>query len=641
MKGYLLILIVFFLIQAIAASDEIAIPLIADYGRGVINSMAWNPAGDVLAVASGNGIWFYDADFNTLGHWGEDNYTALAWSASGNYLAVTYKPLGECRVQVLSFPVANPTIVYEELNEAEVCSESFSWHGDALGFAANGLVKIMEMNHQTILFSTEVASLYLNALSISPDGNKLLLVSGWDFWLWDINGAQLLLEKHIDRKSDDAAWLLNTIAWDENNFYVLCQRYTEPVYQYLICSWDIETGEQIRDFPRIYFSLSLGQELSSIKLVSPTDILYASYWSHGDEFNWLDTPSRGSFSPIRGRHIDKFALHPNGESISFGTGEGYLIQYSLSENRILSEKAVHSLHIHDLAWHPSDGRLALSAFGPDYDLQILQFSDSQFTDTSIWLETEVAEWVYWSETGDELYFGGNTGGHGYVFGFTELNGTTYEPLEAWYSDDDNNPGNFSSRWTAFSRDRSRRAQFDPFDSLIRLDSGIELPFEASLSRMEWSADNRFLAVFGGIYQYGNPREYYLWVWDTNTEALLLQESVGENIQEWQWSPDSRYLNYETYKDELHTINFIPVLAENELEPMFVSGNINVNLVWSPDSQYLLIASNQMDFYAIPTQELVASIDGWYSGFDWRADGHYLAGSRNGRIFVWDTSALLD
>jgi hypothetical protein len=49
----------------------------------------------------------------------------------------------------------------------------------------------------------------------------------------------------------------------------------------------------------------------------------------------------------------------------------------------------------------------------------------------------------------------------------------------------------------------------------------------------------------------------------------------------------------------------------------------------------------MDFYAIPSQEFILSIDGRYTSLDWRADGHYLAGSRNGQIFVWDTSALFE
>lgn len=63
--------------------------------RGWAASIAWSPDGQMIAVSSTSGVWFFDTDFNDSGQVFTPEFegqpaTTLDWSASGEYLAAGY-----------------------------------------------------------------------------------------------------------------------------------------------------------------------------------------------------------------------------------------------------------------------------------------------------------------------------------------------------------------------------------------------------------------------------------------------------------------------------------------------------------------------------------------------------------------------
>lgn len=64
--------------------------------RGWASSIGWSPDGETIAVGGGKGVWFFDNEFNELGHveieashYGLGLY--LEWNAAGDLIALTYR----------------------------------------------------------------------------------------------------------------------------------------------------------------------------------------------------------------------------------------------------------------------------------------------------------------------------------------------------------------------------------------------------------------------------------------------------------------------------------------------------------------------------------------------------------------------
>src|SRR5262249_7358975 len=147
------------------------------------------------------------------------------------------------------------------------------------------------------------------------------------------------------------------------------------------------------------------------------------------------------------------------------------------------------------------------------------------------------------------------------------------------------------------------ADYIPEENLVRLDNSIEFPVYAILFYwMAWSPDNRFLAA-----SWRDDGEQKIVIWEIATETVIFSDNNGTVFaHDYLWSADSHYLSYGISNSDYseQTIYFIPVLAQEALEPIIIHSNINTHLIWSYDGQYLLVANRSMDFYAMPSQELV-------------------------------------
>ncbi len=70
--------------------------------RGIAFSVAWSPDGEMIAVGSKTGIWFFDTDFNEIGYLdlriNDQKWTwpiSLRWNPDGDLLAVGFPVVGD------------------------------------------------------------------------------------------------------------------------------------------------------------------------------------------------------------------------------------------------------------------------------------------------------------------------------------------------------------------------------------------------------------------------------------------------------------------------------------------------------------------------------------------------------------------
>jgi WD40 repeat protein len=635
MKRWYLLILLFCLIQPSRAYNTIEIPLVAEYGRGTINAMQWNPAGDVLAVASGNGIWFYDAEFNTLGHWGDSNAYELAWSENGAYLATSMPESEGGAVYILSDGLEMLfTARHERFSNAV-----FAWHGQRLAYSFDyedvHLVDAPEFSVSRLISNNDAFSM----LAWSPDGSQLLGINSMRLWLWDTARGELIANFAIDYDARaEYPYFEEAVLWDAERLSVLCTT-GDIDWGYYLCEWDWATNSLSWSEVLALNTSYLGR----FTFFSPDDYIFIHNsfvypsllrWRNGTEYKAI----------LDGRDIATYALHPDGESMSIGTRTGDLIQYDLSEGSILHEANLHTFYIWDMAWHPTDGRLAIAGRGFNYDVRILQLdSNENLIDTGVALPTEISQQVAWSEDGTQLYIWGETyGDRVNLWAYATYDAASYELLEWTAGQDD------SSSPLPLEMDPDHAgdlvAMHDYEAEVIQISNGVELQIPSnSVKLMAWSPDdNHFAAIIAENTQFGIVQ--HLFVWDSQSWELIRQERghADYDYTNFSWSPDSQYIAYKliNYREDFpgRQIVFLAMPNAPELPPMSVE--MLSPFFWSADGRILLVKNNySIDFHEFPSQNLLASIEVSSHYLEWRGDGHYLATSAYGRVSVWDTSAL--
>ena len=104
--------------------------------RGWATSIAWSPDGEMIAVSSTSGVWFFDTDFNDSGHVLTPEFdglpaTTLDWSALGEYLAVGYTRF-DAPIMSGGFPIvvvdARAQEVISTLRLHDALTSTVRWH---------------------------------------------------------------------------------------------------------------------------------------------------------------------------------------------------------------------------------------------------------------------------------------------------------------------------------------------------------------------------------------------------------------------------------------------------------------------------------------------------------------------------------
>jgi WD40 repeat protein len=634
----LLCILSIFILPSVTAQDESPIVEIARLGRGTINTMAWRPDGSMFVVGSGDGLWFYNESLETLVHIGSGYISLTKWSPDGNWLVVNNTYNGECHTQILRFDDLEVTATHEY----DECFRNADWHPDSLllAYVLDATIYIVDVTTQQIqqeISFTDEAPNYPLSIKWSNDGTKIAIVQHLVLSVWDVETSEII--NSIVR--EDYQWLgfADFIVWSEDDSHVETQcseaKDGDVWIEQYTCEWNITTGELVNtvDLGGSYF-FRLGQ----IARTSDNVLFYTIEKQIPYEDLIRSTSTENPF--VEHGHV--FVHHPTELKIAYATQDGVITIYDRRTEQEITSASLHMPVFNDIAWHPSDGRLAVSGYGWYSDIRIWQMNENQqFTDEPIArIGREIAETVTWSDDGSEIYlYADNQGDTVFVWDEATLDGETYEWIDGGVGQN----------------------QFETLPYIVRnhagtMEASYEYPNDIELGNhtldfqgiyftdMLWTPDD---SQFITISQDYDNNIVYVEFWNPTTGERTRVESFENTVhmgtmQPWKWQPNGEYLAIELIAREGNTtIEFINIASDENLPTIELDTGNNLEFVWSPDSQFIAVG-NGVQIYEVATGELVASESVYGNvALDWSQDGQYIAaGGGDGIVRIFDVSRIV-
>ena len=276
----------------------------ARFGKGTINEIAYSPDGTQLAVASGIGIWIYDAqtgeELDLLsGH--TDEVMSVSFSPNGNTLASGGGMFdGTIRLWDVSTGTHIRTILAQTrwYPPGSVDSVSFSPDGTTLASESGGDIHLFDVSTGTHIRILTGDTNQVESLSFSPDGNAIATgdIDGVIFF-WDVSTG-----KNIKTLSGHTDWVFSVAFSPDGN--TLASGYRDNT----IFLWDVSTGTHIR-------TLSGHTHWVESLSFSPDGTTLAS-GSRGETFLW-DVSTGKNIRTISGGYSLSFS--PDGTTLASGS----------------------------------------------------------------------------------------------------------------------------------------------------------------------------------------------------------------------------------------------------------------------------------------------------------------------------------
>ena len=353
----------------------------ARLGKGIIEEIAYSPDGGRLAVASGIGIWIYDAftgaevalfrghtrsvlsvaysrDGRTLATTSSDN-TVRLWDAAtgtlkntltGGVYSVAYSPDGstlatggyrDARLWDATTGILKNTL--EHTNSAT--KVIFSPDGSTLatrGF--NGTVRLWDTITGTLKNTLEHTT-FVDSVAYSPDGATLATGGSNEIYLWDATSGTL-------KSTLEAAGWIYSIAYSPDGSMLAANGYSisSVGFRYEVHLWDTATGTLVRkltgqrgSFGTITYSLD-GRTLAS----ASRDVVYLWDAATGALIQKL-TGHTGS--------VYGTAYHPNERTLASAHYNGLLHLWDAATGNFINTHADGG-NLYNIAYSPNGRTVA-------------------------------------------------------------------------------------------------------------------------------------------------------------------------------------------------------------------------------------------------------------------------------------------
>lgn len=348
------------------ADDTPEVVEVARFGRGTAYTLAWRPDGEVLAVVSSTGVWFFDENFNELEHWQSDNEIyELEWSPTGEQLVMANRSKSDdlCFTSVWQ---VSEDFSFTIIAVPEICPTSINWSSDGNYFAVGGTVdRVYEDGHSVaIIFNSESFSIeeYLNLgayVAFSPDSQYLAINQDYD------NQGMTILNIETDEiiQTIDSPEVMNNVEWSPDGKYIssTCNDYELFQNFWGDCIWDVNTGELI-----------YAEELSRVKWhPKKLEFLDTGYspWGDSHQSSWLrlhtELTNEVAFDTFYIDIIHHPEWHPSGEYFVALSSQN-LISFNGFTGEVVEIHELFSMNANLLSWIPqSNNLLSISQSGFD------------------------------------------------------------------------------------------------------------------------------------------------------------------------------------------------------------------------------------------------------------------------------------
>ena len=560
----------------------------ARLGKGTVSEVAYSPDGNRLAVASGTGIWIYDA------HTGKELY--LLTGHIGRVRTVAFRPDGST---MASGGEDNVVMLWD---------------------AITGEHKQTLIGHENMV----------TGVAFQPKGN-ILASASFDATvrLWDVNTGKL---KKITPKARSS---ITQIAFNPSGDTIA----GSTIGDNIVYLWDAATGKlktTLEIDSRFAGSVAFSHDGEKIAINCSSD-LNIQIW---------DVATRRYQGTLRGHTTNTMdvVFSPDGNTLASACLDGTLRLWNyntefLRDLRVGSNKPKTTLHIENTRWMRiifSPDNSTIAGYGEDSTVLLLDAATGQ-QKTAISGHTNWVNNIVFSPDGRLI-----ASGKGDQVLLWETNtGHLKETL--------NQKGLIVSS-VAFSRDGNTLASGNSDNTLLlwdmetrQLKSEIIVPplepnISSRISIVVFSPDDKTLASSGGVHEDGS---IYLWdVASGQLEATL--KGYIWNVQSISFSPDGKTLASCSLEE---TIKLWDV-ASGQLKTILKGHTDNVySVVFSPDGKTLASGSGSNDesirLWDVATGQYKTKLKGdmgWVLSVAFSPDGKTLAsGNIDKQVQLWDIS----
>ena len=558
----------------------------ARLGKGSVKEVAYSPDGNRLAVASGTGIWLYDA------RTGKE--LGLLTDHKNSVLTVAFSPDG---TTIASGSEDMTVILWDAItgehkqtligHQSYVTSVAFSPDGNILASASyDATVRFWDATTGKIKKVTSEIKDNITGMTFSPDGNT---IAGWLMYenlvyLWDVSTGKLKSTLSINSE-----WV-KSVAFSNDGEIIAVAVYKDALVEF----WNIKTGQYQR---------SLNEHSSNVTDVafSPDGHTFASacrdgtlrLWDYSEELlQNIDRVQPQKALRIENMEWMQVLFGPDNNTIVGAGQDGSVLLLDVST---LKQKTVllgHTDSVHSIAFRP-DGNIIASV--------------------------KRGQVLLWDVNTVELMESLNTEGLNVISVAFSPNGSTLAT---------GHDGNTILLWDMEIRQLKAKIEVPPLDTDIK----------TWIRNVIFSPDGNLLASSGGY----NDSSVYLWDVNTGLLKATLEGHTG-TVDSIAFSPDGRMLASCSEGFEDNSIELWHVVTGQLIATLEGHTGGVFSVAFSPDGKTLASGAgfedNSIKLWDISTvenEETLKSDKGYVLSVAFSPDGRTLASANSGSsVSLWD------